>query len=155
MNLGSTGLGTRLRTVLTLLDNDVESLYSRLGTGFRPRFYPIVMHLLRDETANVGQLAVAAGVTQPAVTQTLGEMEKLGLIHVTVAADRRVRTITLSREGRAMAERLAPAWSAVDLAAQQLDRELPFPLSALLDATIAALRDQSFINRIETNLQGD
>ena len=149
------GLGTRLRTVLSMLDGDVEALYIRFGTGFRPRFYPIVMHLIEHDTATISELAVAAGVTQPAATQTISEMEKLGFVNVSAAADRRARAVVLSREGQEIARQLAPMWSAIDLAARQLDAELPYPLSTVLDEAIAALHEERFIDRIDKNIQGD
>lgn len=148
-------LGTRLRTLLAMLDGDVEALYARIGTPFRPRFYPVVARLLEAGTATVGELASAAGVSQPAVTQTLGEMEKLGLIDVSVASDRRSRSIALSEGGQATARKLLPLWLAIDAAANELDRELPNALSATLDAALGALGRESFLDRIDRNRRGE
>lgn len=138
-----------------MLDGDVEALYARADAPFRARFYPVVAHLLAETRASVGALASAAGVSQPAITQTLAEMEKLGLIEVSVAQDRRARSIALSQACEAMARTLVPAWLAIDAAADELDRELPFALSAILDAAIDALRKESFLDRIDRNQRGD
>ncbi|WP_196491542.1 MarR family winged helix-turn-helix transcriptional regulator [Erythrobacter donghaensis] len=151
----SSRLGTRLRALLAMLDGDVEALYARLGTPFRPRFYPVVSHLLAAGSATVGELAGAAGVSQPAITQTLSEMEKLGLIDVSVADDRRVRSVALSQAGAATAGELAPMWLAIDDAADELDRELPYALSAILDAASDALRKERFLDRIDRHTRGD
>lgn len=151
----SSSLGTRLRALLAMLDGDVETLYTRLDTPFRPRFYPVVSHLLAAGSATVGELACAARVSQPAITQTLAEMEKLGLVDVSVADDRRARTITLSQAGEATARQLVPLWLAVDAAADELDRELPYALSAILAAATEALGKERFLDRIERHGRRD
>lgn len=155
MNSPSSRLGTRLRALLAMLDGDVEALYARIGTPFRPRFYPVVAHLLGAGRSSVGELANAAGVSQPAITQTLGEMEKLGLIDVTIADDRRARSVALSPSGEAIARRLIPEWRAIDAAADELDGALPCALSVTLEAAIAALREERFLDRIDRNRQGE
>lgn len=155
MNRLTGKLGTRLRALLAMLDGDVETLYAQLGTPFRPRFYPVVSHLLAAGSATVGELAGAAGVSQPAITQTLSEMEKLGLIDVSVANDRRARSVALSQAGAAAAGELAPVWLAIDAAADELDRELPYCLSAILDAASEALREERFLDRIDRHARGD
>lgn len=150
----TTGLGTRLRALAALLDGDLEQFYARLGDEFRPRFYPFALYLDEHETAQIGELAKAADVTQPAATQTINEMVRLGLVEVAPGEDRRVRTISLSARGKATVSRLRPLWSAVVAAARELDGELPFALSILLDHTIAALRQRPFADRIEHHLKG-
>jgi MarR family transcriptional regulator, organic hydroperoxide resistance regulator len=151
----SSRLGTRLRTLLAMLDGDVEELYARSGSSFRPRFYPVVTHLLERGEATVGELAKAAGVSQPAITQTVGEMEKLGLVDVSVAKDRRSRMIALSVAGEVTARELVPLWLAIDAAAEELDRELPHSLSAILDAAISALDQERFFDRIDRYRKGE
>lgn len=148
-------LGTRVRALLAMLDGDVEALYTRLDTPFRPRFYPIASHLLAAGSATVGELASTAGVSQPAITQTLAGMEKLGLVDVSVADDRRARTVSLSKAGEAMARQLGPYWLAIDAAADELDRELPYALSAVIDAATEALVRERFLDRIDRHRRGD
>lgn len=148
-------LGTRVRALLAMLDGDVEALYTRLDTPFRPRFYPVVSHLLAAGSATVGEIAGAANVSQPAITQTLAEMEKLGLVEVSVADDRRARTVTLSQAGEATARKLIPVWAAIDAAAAELDRELPYALSAVIDAATDALGRERFLDRIDRHRRGD
>ena len=151
----SNRLGTKLRALLAMLDGDVEAHYTRLDTPFRPRFYPVVSHLLAAGTATVGELAGAAGVSQPAITQTLAEMEKLGLVDVSVADDRRARNVALSQAGKATARKLIPLWAAIDKAADELDRELPYALSSVIDAATEALGIERFLERIDRHRRGD
>src|SRR5688572_18478370 len=105
------GLGTRLRRLLAMVDGDVQLVYDEIGLPFRPRFYPVAALLLDDGPTAVGEIARAAGVSQPAATQTIGEMRRLGLVRMAAGADRRSRRVELTAEGRRVATRLVPVWS--------------------------------------------
>lgn len=142
------GLGSKLRHLLHLLDGDVQAIYDAEGLAFRPRFYPIVRKLQTDGPQRVADLADAIGVSQPAVTQTIAEMTKLGLVESRAGPDRRVRLIELTGAGEAMLGRLERIWMRVHDAARGLDAELDAPLGAILDQAIAALHHTSFRERI-------
>ncbi len=143
------GLGTLLRLLIAKLDGDVQSLYDDLELPFRPRFFPIFQQLLEAGPAPVSSLARATGVSQPAATQTIGEMSRLGLVETSAGADARERLIRLSGDGAKLAERLKPLWEAVADAARELDRELPHPLSDTLMASLEALARTPFKERIQ------
>jgi DNA-binding MarR family transcriptional regulator len=146
-------LGTQLRLLTARLDGDVQALYDELGAAFRPRFFPIVQHLLRSGAAPVSTLARATGVSQPAATQTIGEMARLGLVELSPGQDARERLVALSPAGLELVDRLQPLWDAIAEAARQLDRDLPHPLSKLLSSTLDALDREPFADRIRSNMQ--
>ena len=147
------GLGTQLRHLIASLDGDVQQIYAALGERFRPRFFPIVQSLLQHGACGVNALAQATGVTQPAATQTLAEMAKLGLVTLSPGRDRRERKAELTDDGRRLAERLCPVWDAVEGAAAELDAELPSPLSATLAGALAALDRTPFRERVEKRMR--
>ncbi|MBU8896856.1 MarR family transcriptional regulator [Corallococcus sp. M34] len=143
------GLGTQLRHLLELLDGAVEEAYSQEGIDYRPRFTPIMRALIEREPSTVGQIAMTAGITQPAVTQTVALMVKAGLVAVkSEADDRRQRMIHLTPKGRTMLPRLQACWRATSGAAEELDAELPMALSRVLEHAIAALEAKPFGQRI-------
>jgi len=146
------GLGTQLRALMTKLDGDVQTIYDEAGLPFRPRFFPIVQHLLGHGPATVTALARAIGVSQPAATQTLREMAKLGLVDGQAGADARERLIGLSDRGAELADQLTPIWNAVREAAEELDRQLPHPLSQTVQSALAALDNEPFRERIRRRL---
>jgi len=148
-------LGTQLRAVTAQLDGDVQSFYDELGIPFRPRFTPVVQHLLREGPTRVSALASEIGVSQPAATQTIAEMARLGLVAAAPGADARERLVSLAPEGERLAEALGPLWRAVEGAAKELNSELPMPLSELLAATLHALHRESFQDRIRRRLEED
>lgn len=146
------GLGTRLRHLIHELDSAVQDAYDTAGVNFRPRFFPVVRMLLANGAMGIVDLAQASGVSQPAMTQTVGEMEKSGLLVRIPSEDGRSRRVDLSEHGRAIASALQVTWSAVDKAARELDEELPISLFMAVDAALAALQDVPFKKRIERYL---
>lgn len=146
------GLGTKLRHLIERLDGDVQRIYQEMGANFRPRFYPVVCLLLRHGPQSVNAIAEQVGVSQPAITQTLGEMRKLGLIEAKSGADRRKQIIRLSTKGEACAGDLEPLWSATHRAAAKLESELPAGLGKVVDEALAALDRQPFNHRIRAEL---
>lgn len=146
-------LGTQLRLLLAKLDGDVQSIYADRGETFRPRFFPVVQQLLNHGPMSVSAMAETVAVSQPAMTQTLTEMRRLGLIAQRPASDGRQRRVELTAKGRNSAERLRPIWQAVDTAAAELDSELPCGLSAVVAAALGALERESFKGRIKERLK--
>lgn len=143
------GLGTQLRHLIELLDGAVEQAYADAGLDYRPRYTPVMRVLAEQPSATIGELAALGGLSQPAATQTVALMVKKGLL--TIAAgdeDGRQRTVRLSADGEALLPRLRACWQATKAAADSLDAELAFPLSACLEQAIAVLEKRSFGARI-------
>ncbi|TBR40587.1 MULTISPECIES: MarR family winged helix-turn-helix transcriptional regulator [Dyella] len=143
------GLGTQLRHLIELLDSAVATSYAEAGLDYRPRFTPVIRALAAKEPRTIGDIATAAGITQPAATQTVALMLKKDLLNsVSSAADGRQRLIGLSDRGRALLPQLHRCWAATTAAAASLDADLPYPLSEVLAQAIAALEQQPFGARI-------
>ena len=149
-HLPEAGLGTKLRHLLALLDDDVQAVYDELGVPFRPRFYPIVQQLLRHDECGVTALAEAVGVSQPAMTQTLAEMRKLGLLSSSPGEDPRQRLTRLTDSGRELAGRLERVWRATTASAAELEAETR--LSDAVDRARAALARRPFKDRIKERM---
>jgi DNA-binding MarR family transcriptional regulator len=142
-----TGLGTQLRHLIELLDDGVSEANDYAGMGYRPRYTPLVRALADGQSLTIGQLAEAAGITQPAATQTVAVMLKDGLVDVTAGpVDARQRVVALSDKGRALVPRLERAWLATERAAASLDAESA--LSPAVAAALVALQRLSFGARI-------
>ncbi|QRN99641.1 MarR family transcriptional regulator [Archangium violaceum] len=143
------GLGTQLRHLIELLDGAVSEAYAQEGLSYRPRYTPVMRALMEREPSTIGQIAAAAGITQPAVTQTVALMVKEGLVSAqSEPGDRRERLVRLTDAGRELLPRLQACWRATAGAAADLDAELPTPLSLTLETAIAALEVKPFGERI-------
>ena len=154
MTMENRGIGTRLRLLLAAMDGGVQAAYDAAGVDFRPRFFAVARHLIAHGDTGVGELAQALSVSQPAVTQTLAEMRRAGLVTLHAATgDRRARIARLTPEALAMIDRLRPIWAAVARAAAALDETLPAPLGAVLDAALDALDQTPFDQRIAEQME--
>lgn len=141
--------GTQLRHLIELLDGAVSKSYEEAGLAYRPRYTPIMRTLMASEPASIGAIAEAAGITQPAATQTVALMVKDGLVKVEASAgDARQKMISLSAEGRALVPALQRCWQATAVAAASLEADLPFSLTDVLAAAIEALDTKPFGERI-------
>jgi MarR family transcriptional regulator, organic hydroperoxide resistance regulator len=142
-----TGLGTQLRHLIELLDGGVSAANDYPGMNYRPRYTPIVRALADGQALTIGQLAEAAGITQPAATQTVAVMVKDDLVDVTAGPlDARQRVVALSTRGRALLPQLQRAWQATERAAAGLDADSG--LSTAVAAALAALAREPFAERI-------
>lgn len=143
------GLGTLLRHLLELLDGDVQRAYDDLHIDYRPRYTPIVRALLSVEPRSIRDIANHAGMTHSAVSQTVAQMKKQGLVKLAASkGDARERNACLSPKCRAMLPLLHQQWAATDAAAEALDSELTASLRELAGEAIAQLEQRSFRERI-------
>lgn len=143
------GLGTQLRHLLELLDGAVQAEYAEAGLRYRPRYTPVMRALIEQRDSSICDIAKAAGITQPAVTQTVALMVQDGLVDVRAAArDARIRQVRLTRKGARLVPRLQACWAATQSAARSLDDEMASRLSATLAEAIQLLEARPFRRRI-------
>ena len=143
-------LGTQLRHLIELLDGAVGQAYVKAGLRYRPRYTPVMRSLMASEPATLGFIAEAAGITQPAATQTVALMVKDGLVAVEASPhDARQKMIRLTPHGRELIPALQACWQATASAAASLEADLPFPLGEVLASAIAALAAKPMGVRID------
>ena len=142
-------LGTRLRHALELMDGDVTQACADLGlAGYRPRYSPVVRVLVADGPCSIRELAEATGVTHSAASQTVAQMRRDGLVALAEGSDARQRIVRLTPRARRLLPAIEAEWAATTAATAQLDAELPYPLSTLVEALHEALRRRPFRQRI-------
>ena len=138
-----------MRHLIELLDGAVGDAYEAAGLNYRPRYTPVMRSLMAKEPATIGSIAEAAGITQPAATQTVALMIKAGIVIVEAnPVDARQKMIRLTQQGRDLIPQLQMCWRATALAAASFEADLPFPLSEVLDSAIRALSNKPFGERI-------
>lgn len=142
-------LGTQLRHLLELLDGAVQAGYAEAGLDYRPRYTPVMRVLAEQDAASIGEIAGAAGITQPAVTQTVSLMVRDGLVRSRPARhDARARVVRLTPKGRDLLATLRAYWRITDAAAHSLDEEMTVPLSRTLAEAIERLEAEPFGERL-------
>jgi DNA-binding MarR family transcriptional regulator len=143
------GRGTRKRHVLELLDGDAARVYADLGLpDYRPRFSPVVRALVALGPLSVRDLARAVGVTHSAASHTAAQMARAGLLTLEPGADARQRIASLTARTRQLLPLIEAEWAATDLAAAELEAELPAALREILLLTERAVVSRPMRTRI-------
>ncbi|RKH63551.1 MarR family winged helix-turn-helix transcriptional regulator [Corallococcus llansteffanensis] len=145
----SATLGTLLRHLTELLDGAVEKAYESLPLDYRPRYTPIVRTLIELGPASIRTVSTRAGISHSAVSQTVAQMEKRGLVTLRASDDdARERIIVLTPAAEAIVPALQRQWELTQAAAQAFEGELSMPLSQLLREAIEALERRPFDERL-------
>lgn len=138
-----------LRELLAAMDDDIASLYAERGVaGVRPRFTMAIIRLHHLGPLTVRQLAEQVDVTHSAMSQTVSEMRREGLVASVPGVDARTRVVELTQQGRAMVPFLEAEWRATEDTWAELDEEVPYPLARVVEDLRAALARRSFLQRL-------
>lgn len=138
-----------LRELFASMDADIASLHAERGVaGVRPRFSTAIVRLHHRGPMTVRQLSEQVDVTHSAMSQTVTEMRREGLVASTPGADARTRVVELTEPGRALVPFLEAEWRATEDTWADLEREVPYPLSRVVEDLRAALGSRSFLQRL-------
>ncbi|HEX6929458.1 MAG TPA: bifunctional helix-turn-helix transcriptional regulator/GNAT family N-acetyltransferase [Gammaproteobacteria bacterium] len=146
----ATGLGSRLRRVSQWMLADVDRAYAAESLSFRTRLFPVMYALHREQTLSVGELAAISGFTQPAISQTVRQLERSGHVSVATGRDARNRRVSLTPAGHELVETLQPFWKKARQAVETLLSEVTPDFMAALDSLEAALERQSMFERLSS-----
>jgi DNA-binding MarR family transcriptional regulator len=141
-------LGTLVRQLVDRLDGAVDEACARAGLDYRPRYTPVMRVLIASGPLSIRAISNAAGVTHSAVSQTVSEMARRGLVRLSEGEDARERVVDLTTMGRELVPQLERHWKATHTAARSLDKELSMPLSGLVREALDALDRKPFAERI-------
>jgi DNA-binding MarR family transcriptional regulator len=138
--LGYLTLGTRLKRLGERLQAQTQVLLEDNGLELPAAHFPVLAALERLGALNVGELTEAVGISQPGVTRLLDKLVAEGLVRSTqVAADKRVRTVALTKLGRQVVLRSKrTAWPVIEAAVADACAAGP---SQQLLAALAALEE--------------
>jgi DNA-binding MarR family transcriptional regulator len=144
----TTGLGTLLRHLVEQLDGGVEEVYRQEGLDCRARFTPVILHLERHGPSPIRHIAQTSGLSHSAISQTVAEMLKKGVVVRRPGGDSRERIISFSRKGEELLPRLRQIRSAIWAASDEISSEVGVSLPLVIGRALAALDGASFAQRI-------
>lgn len=129
-DLGFLFLGSRLKRIAERLQADAAKVHRAVGVDAQPAEVALLAALDRFGPLTVSGAVDALGVSQPAVTRTAATLVERGLVVAeTDDADQRQRTLTLTKQGRAMvAKAKSAAWPALAEAVTSMCAPLEGPL---------------------------
>ena len=138
-----------LRRLLDAMDADIARLYTERGiTGVRPRFVAPLIRLGRRGGMTIRQLAESHEVTHSAMSQTVAALQRDGLVTTAAGADARTRQVVLTERARELLPFLEAEWRATEEVVAELEAEIPYALSQVVQDLQAALERRSFHDRI-------
>ena len=137
-----------LRLLLQALDDDIFRLYHERGIGIQTSHSMVIIRLASAGSMTIRALADSLDITHSAASQKVSALRKDGYVLDTAGNDLRTKVIGLTERGAELAPFLAAEWSATESAASDLERELPYPLSRVVDDMREALQRQTFHDRI-------
>ena len=148
--LGSLGLGSRLKRLSDKIMQDGIRVYRESGVDFEPRWFPLYQYLDRFGPSPVMDIARGLGITHPAVNQVAGQMVQARLIATyRDARDKRRRLLALTREGRALKPVLTSLWSSISVAVNGVLDESQVAFLKDLEAIEAAVDRQGLYARLQ------
>ena len=149
-DLGSLGLGSRLKRLSDKIMQDGIRVYRESGVDFEPRWFPLYQYLDRFGPSPVMDIARGLGISHPAVNQVAGQMVQARLIAMyRDARDKRRRLLALTSEGRALKPVLTSLWSSISVAVNGVLDESQVAFLQDLDAIEMALDRQGLYARLQ------
>ncbi len=143
-----------LRLLLSAMDDDIARLYEERGVaGVRPRFVMPLIRLGRRGPMTIRELADALAVTHSAMSQTVSALRREGLVRSVPGDDARTREVALTERARAVLPFLEAEWRATEQTIADLEAEIPYPLSQVVQDLEAALARRSFHDRVAQRLR--
>jgi DNA-binding MarR family transcriptional regulator len=138
-----------LHQLLAAMDAEIEQVYVERGIqGVRPRFaYPLI-RLAHTGPLTIRELAESLDRSHSAISQTIAAMRKEGLVTSEPGPDARTRRIDLTERGRSLVPFLEAEWRATHATVAELDAEIPYALTTVVEEVRRALERRSMRQRI-------
>lgn len=103
----------------------------------------------------ITELASSVQRTHSAMSQKVAAMRAAGLVRTTTGPDARTRQVVLTAKARRLVGALEAEWLATEAALEEIEAEIPYPLSRVVADIHAALERKSFHDRIAAKLAED
>ncbi|MFE2736153.1 MarR family winged helix-turn-helix transcriptional regulator [Streptomyces sp. NPDC056721] len=142
-----------LHQLLAAMDAEIEQVYVERGIkGVRPRFaYPLI-RLAHTGPLTIRELAESLNRSHSAISQTIAAMRKEDLVTSEPGPDARTRRINLTERGRSLVPFLEAEWRATHATVAELDGEIPYAMTAVVEEVRRALEHRSMRERILRHL---
>jgi len=145
-----------LRLLQAAMDAEIASLYAEAGIqGLKPSHVMELLRLHARGPMTITELASSVQLTHSAVSQKVAAMRAAGLVRTAPGQDARTRKVALTAKAKRLIGALAAEWCATEAVLEEIEAEIPYPLSRVVTDIQAALARQSFRDRITEKLAGD
>ncbi|MGH3211157.1 MAG: MarR family winged helix-turn-helix transcriptional regulator [Trebonia sp.] len=150
---------SRWRPVVRLLsdmDDEIARVYADNGIDdLKPTWVLEIVRLHVRGPMTIAELARSVGRTHSALSQKVAAMRAAGWLATSQGRDARSKTVTLTPKAERVADLLAAEWRATEAALTELEAELPYPLTRVVEDIRSALAAKSFHARITERLSAE
>jgi DNA-binding MarR family transcriptional regulator len=145
-----------LRLLQAAMDADIERIYAEERVDrLKPNWVMELLRLHAHGPMTIGELAESVQRTHSALSQKVAAMRDAGWVRTSPGTDARSKKVALTPRATRVAGRLAAEWRATEAALAELEEEIPYPLSQVVNDIEAALSRKSFHDRIAAKLAAD
>ena len=145
-----------LRLLQSAMDAEIARAYAEAQiTGLKPSWVMELLRLHARGPMTIADLAGSVQRTHSAMSQKVAAMRAAGWVATRAGTDARSKVVTLTARARSVIGRLAAEWQATETALEELEEEIPYPLSQVVSDIEQALERKSFRDRIAEKLARD
>jgi DNA-binding MarR family transcriptional regulator len=145
-----------LRFLQTDLDEEIARVYADAGLEeVRPSQVLELLRLNAKGPMTIGELAEAVQRTHSGTSQKVAAMRAAGLVRTVAGRDARTKQVVLTAKAKRLAARMAAEWRATEDTIDELEAEIPYPLSRAVEDLREALQRKSFHDRVAEKLAAD
>lgn len=144
---------SRMKRLSELLFIQVQNLYDSRDRDFKASWFAILATIKASEKIDFKTLANENNISSSAVSQTIRELETLGLVDIESGQDRRSRFISLTKKGHEALEKIKPDIHDIEKILLNLmgEKEAKETIKCLekleRELRVKELKDQKFILR--------
>jgi DNA-binding MarR family transcriptional regulator len=138
------------------MDDEIARVYAENGIAdLKPNWVPVILKLHARGPMTIAELARGLDQTHSALSQKVAAMAGKGWLTTEPGPDARSKKVRLTARAAQIADMLAVEWNATETSLEELEAELPYPLTHVAADIRQALASKSFGDRIAEKLARD
>lgn len=139
--------------LLSGMDDEIARLYAENGLDdLKPSWVLEIVRLHVRGPMTIAELARSVDRTHSALSQKVAAMRAAGWLDTEPGPDARSKKVTLTARAERVAPLLAAEWRATEAVLEEIEDELPYPLTRVAADIAALLARKSFHDRIAEKL---
>ncbi|NJB70848.1 DNA-binding MarR family transcriptional regulator [Saonia flava] len=148
------GIGSRLKRLSGYIARETQIVYDEMKVDFDPYLFPIFKTIIDNQETTTSYIQEALRYTQPAITQAIGKLSKLGYVSSKIDQnDGRKKLLYITKKGEEVNMLLKPIWKVINEEAKTLTQVSANSLVDMLYEIELKLEAKSLSKRILSKLK--
>jgi DNA-binding MarR family transcriptional regulator len=138
------------------MDEEIARVYADNGIAdLKTNWVPVILKLHARGPMTITELARGLDQTHSAMSQKVAAMRDKEWLTTEPGPDARSKKVRLTAKAEQIADKLAAEWNATETSLEELETQLPYPLTRVAADIRQALASKSFHDRIAEKLARD